>query len=341
MRTPLYEIHRTLGARFINFHGWEMPLQYSSVIDEAQAVRTSCGLFDISHMGRLLVEGKGVFEVLQKLTTNNLKKLKPGRVQYNLITNEEGGVKDDVTIYMLSENKFFLCVNAVNREKILSWLERFIRARDLSSETVQIALQGKESPKLLSEFYDVSGLKYYGFKTFGKVIVSRTGYTGEDGFEIYAPVDVGIELFRALVSKVKPCGLGARDLLRIEAGYPLYGNELSESITPLEANLDRFVDFSKDFIGKDAILSKEVKKKLFGLEMIDGGVPRRGYKVFLSDEAVGEVSSGTYSPILRKGIALCFVDINHREEGKEVYLKVRDKNMRATLRSYPFLRYSS
>ena len=337
MRTPLYEIHKELRARFTNFHGWEMPLQYSGIVDEVKTVRTSCGLFDISHMGRLIVEGKDLLRVFQRLTTNNLDKLYPGKVQYNLLPNEKGGVKDDITVYMLSEDKLFLCVNAGSKEKVVRWLERFVTVRDISAQTIQIAVQGRESPQVLSHFFDVAELRYYHFRTFGEVIVSRTGYTGENGFEVYAPIEEGIKLFKSLLKTVKPCGLGARDVLRIEAGYPLYGNELSEDISPLEANLERFVDFSKDFIGKEAMLSKEIKRKLFGLEMIDRGIPRKGYKLYEGETEIGFVSSGTYSPTLETGIALCFVDVERRREGKEVTLNVRGKSMRAKLRKPRFI----
>jgi len=233
MRTPLYDTHRELGARFTDFNGWDMPLQYSGIVDEVRAVRESVGVFDISHMGRFFISGKDAFGVLQKLTTNNLGKLSPGKVQYNLFTNERGGVKDDVTIYMLSDGEFFVCVNAGNRQKIREWLERYIPVEDVSDRTLQVALQGRESERVLSRFYNVADLRYYHFKTFGDTLVSRTGYTGEDGFEIYAPLEEGLGLFKELVREAKPCGLGARDVLRIEAGFPLYGHEISEDITPL------------------------------------------------------------------------------------------------------------
>ncbi len=338
MRTPLYDTHRKLGARFIDFHGWEMPLQYSGVVDEVNAVRNSVGVFDISHMGRLLVSGKEAFDVLQRLTTNNLEKLSPGKVQYNLFTNERGGVRDDVTIYMLSEEEFFICVNAGNREKIKKWLSEFIPVEDLSNRTIQIAVQGRDSEEVLGRFFEVSDIKYYRFKVFGDTIVSRIGYTGEDGFEVYTPIEEGVKLFEELANEVKPCGLGARDVLRIEAGFPLYGHEISEDITPLEANLDRFVDLSKDFLGKEAMLSKEIKRKLFGLELLTRGVPREGYRIHKGDKEIGTVSSGTFSPTLGKGIALCFVDLEERIEGNEVSLEVRGKRLKALLRQYPFVR---
>lgn len=338
MKTPLYSLHRTLGAKFINFAGWDMPTFYSSVKDEVLAVRNSCGLFDVSHMGRLTLEGKGAAECLEYLTTNSIKKLYPGRVQYNLLVNERGGVVDDMTVYMLDEERFMLCVNAVNTQKVKDWIYRYHAVEDISNKTVQIALQGKMSQSLISKLFPVDGLKYYHFKVFDSVIVSRTGYTGEDGFEIYAKLEDGIEVFKKLIAKAKPCGLASRDVLRIEAGFALYGHEISEEITPAEAGLDRFISFEKDFLGKEAILSKEVKRKLFGLELLERGIPREGYRIYLSGKEIGYVSSGTYSYTLEKGIALCFVDINLRKENLEVEMEVRGKRLRALLRSYPFLR---
>ncbi len=337
-KTPLYEVHKKLKARFTPFAGWSMPLQYTSVIEEVKAVRESSGIFDVSHMGRLLVKGKDAKEKLQYLTTNNLNKLKPGKVQYSLLTNEKGGVRDDITIYMLSDEEFFICCNAANRDKVIAHLSRFVSVKDLSDELLQFAIQGPRSEEILSRYYDVKDLKYYNFKTFGDVIVSRTGYTGEDGFEVYAPVKEGIELFKELLKEAKPCGLGARDVLRIEAGFPLYGHEISEDITPLEANLDRFVDLSKDFLGKEAMLKKPLKWKLFGLTMIDKGIPREGYYIYKEGKEIGKVSSGTFSPTLNKGIALCFVELSERKEGNPVEVKIREKFLKAELKSYPFVR---
>lgn len=338
MRTPLHGINKERGARFTLFHGWEMPLQFTGIVEEVRAVREDVGVFDISHMGRVLVRGKEAFRVLEKLTTNRVMRLKPGRVQYNLFTNERGGVLDDVTIYMISEEEFLVCTNAANREKIITHLSRHISVEDISQGTVQMAIQGRRSREVLGKLFYVEDLRYYSFRIFGDVIVSRTGYTGEDGFEIYAPIKEGLEIYREILSEVQPCGLGARDVLRIEAGLPLYGNEISEEITPLEASLDRFVDLSKDFTGKEALLSRPVLRKLFGLELIDKGVPRRGYKLIKDGREVGIVSSGTFSPTLGKGIALCFVDTDLRREGEEVRLEVRGRLLKGLLRPHPFVR---
>lgn len=337
-KTPLYELHKKLKARFTPFAGWNMPLQYTSVIEEVRAVREKAGLFDISHMGRILVKGKDAKEKLQYLTTNNLNKLKPGKVQYNLLTNEKGGVKDDITIYMLSEEEFFICCNAINKEKVISHLSHYLELDDLSDKLLQLALQGPQSEEILNRYYDVKNLRFYSFKTFGDVIISRTGYTGEDGFEIYIPIKKGLELFIELLREAKPCGLGARDVLRIEAGFPLYGHEISEEITPLEANLDRFVDLSKDFLGKEEMLNKPLRQKLFGLVMIDKGIPREGYRIYKNGKEIGKISSGTYSPTLNKGIGLCFVDLAERKENNLVEIKIREKFLKAELKSYPFVK---
>jgi aminomethyltransferase len=338
MRTPLYPFHREMGARFTSFHGWEMPLQFAGIVEEVRAVREEAGVFDISHMGRIRVRGKDVLRTLNGLTTNNLLQLKPGRVQYNLFTNERGGVMDDVTVYVISREEVFLCTNAVNKEKILRYLSGYADVEDLSPGTVQIALQGRESARVLGKFFEVEDLRYYHFRVFGEVMVSRTGYTGEDGFEIYAPLEEGREIYREILREVQPCGLGARDVLRIEAGLPLYGNELSEELTPFEANLDRFVDLSKDFVGKEAIRSKPVRRKLYGLEVLGRGVPRRGYRILKEGREVGVVSSGTFSPTLGRGIALCFVDLELRREGETVDLEIRGRPVRSRLRPYPFVR---
>ncbi|MDQ7039217.1 MAG: glycine cleavage system aminomethyltransferase GcvT [Aquificota bacterium] len=338
MRTPLYEIHRKRKARFTDFHGWDLPLQFRGIVEEVRAVRERAGVFDISHMGRILVRGKKALDILNGLLTNNLRKLEPGRVQYNLFTNEKGGVMDDVTVYMLSEEEFLICTNAVNREKIKRHLAEHLRVEDISPSTVQIALQGRESEGILCGLFDVRDIRYYRFRTFGDVLISRTGYTGEDGFEIYAPVKEGVEIYEELLRFAEPCGLGARDVLRIEAGFPLYGNEISEDITPLEANLDRFVDLSKEFPGKEEMLKRPLRRKLFGLELEEKGVPRRGYRILTGGREIGVVSSGTYSPTLRKGVALCFVDKTLRKEGLLVDLEVRGRLLKAQLRSYPFVR---
>lgn len=337
MKTPLYKVHESLGAKFTQFAGWVMPLEYSSITREALAVREGCGLFDLSHMGRLIV--KGQVERLEYLTSRSISGLKVGKVQYNLATNEKGGVKEDLTIYRLSEDEFFLCVNAINRGKMVEWLSSFgLQVEDLNEKTLQFAIQGPIAVEVLGKYLPVKDIKYYHFKDFDGILVSRTGYTGEDGFELYSPLQEGLELFKNLLRECTPCGLGARDVLRIEAGMPLYGHELSEDITPFEAGLEKYVNLEKDFLGKEELLRKQAQKELFGLELLQKGVPREGYKIFYQGENIGYVSSGTFSPTLQKGIAMCFVKPELRTEGFDVELEVRGKLLPAKLRSLPFVK---
>ncbi|MFN4320110.1 MAG: glycine cleavage system aminomethyltransferase GcvT [Aquificaceae bacterium] len=337
MKTPLYNLHKSFGAKFTKFAGWEMPLEYSSISKEVLSVRESCGIFDISHMGRLLV--RDGIERLEYLTSRSIAKLKPKRVQYNLLMNQRGGIRDDITIYRFSDDEFLLCANAVNKEKVYGWFkDNGIEVEDISNKTIQFALQGPRAVEVLKNYLPVKDIRYYHFELFDGIIVSRTGYTGEDGFEVYAEALEGMELFEKLVKACVPCGLGARDVLRIEAGMPLYGHELSEEITPYESNLDRYVNLEKEFLGKEELLKKEIRKRLFGLELLGRGVPREGYRIFYKNEPIGYVSSGTFSPTLQKGIALCFVDVDYRQEGLEVELEVRGKKLPAKLRNYPFLK---
>jgi aminomethyltransferase len=338
MKTPLYPIHTKLKANFTNFHGWEMPLNYpGGILAEVKAVREDTGVFDISHMGRLMIRDKNAFGVLQSLTSNNLSKLVPGRVQYNLLTNEKGGIKDDITIYMFSEQEFMLCVNAGNRRKVIEWLSPRLNLEDITTKSLQIALQGRSSKEIISRFYNVEGLRYYHFRSFGSSIVSKTGYTGEEGYEIYTGVEEGLELFEELVRFSKPCGLGARDVLRIEAGFPLYGNELGEDITPLEASLERFVDMQKEFIGREALLKKKPSRRLCKLLLLERGIPRKGYDILKGKEVVGKVSSGTFSPTIGKGIAMGFVNIELARSGQELSVDIRGRSIPAKVvdRFYP------
>lgn len=275
MKTPLYNLHKSLGAKFTEFAGWEMPVEYSSISKEVLSVREDCGIFDISHMGRLLI--KDSLEKLEYITSRSIAKLKPKRVQYNLLMNRRGGIRDDITIYRLSEDEFFLCVNAVNKEKVCEWFkEEGIKVEDISHKTVQFALQGPRAVEVLKEFFPVESIRYYHFEVFDGIIVSRTGYTGEDGFEVYAEASKGIELFEKLVKVCTPCGLGARDVLRIEAGMPLYGHEISEDITPFEANLDRYVSLEKDFFGQRGAFKKGNKEKAFWFGATTEGCAKGG-----------------------------------------------------------------
>ena len=321
-KTPLYDEHIKLNARMVEFAGYEMPVQYSSIIEEHMAVRTGAGIFDVSHMGEIMVEGAGAERFLNGLLTNDIKSLKVGRVQYNIMTREDGGTIDDLMVYKKDEELFMLVVNAANRQKDLDHLKAYtskeVSVKDVSDDIALIAVQGPKSPELTEKLLPgSSSLLKFSFerRRDGKtqLIISRTGYTGEDGFEIYGSPEVIRGLFNQFVSSgATPCGLGARDTLRFEAGLPLYGHELGPEITPVEAGLERFIKFNKDFVGKD-ILQRQVAedsgRRLIGLKMLQRGVPRQGYRVYREGKDVGFVTTGNYCPYVKEYLATALVDM--------------------------------
>lgn len=344
-RTPLYDAHLKLKARMVEFGGFEMPIQYTSIIDEHMAVRTRAGVFDVAHMGEILVEGEKSADFLNGLLTNDIAVLKDGKVQYSIMTYDDGGTVDDLLVYRMDDNKYFLVVNASNKDKDFEYIKTHapagVEIEDLSETCAEIALQGPESfkfaekllgPLHIARFYFIK-LKY-GEES---LIISRTGYTGEDGLEIYGPPESIIKLFAGFIEAgVTPCGLGARDTLRFEAGLPLYGHELSESITPVEAGLLPFVKFNKDFTGKDA-LYRQVKenkgRRLVGLKLNEKGVPRQGYKVFFGDSEAGFVTSGNFAPYLKEYLAMALVQLpqDSMEDyiDKEFEIEIRGKRLKA------------
>ncbi|MDP2682262.1 MAG: glycine cleavage system aminomethyltransferase GcvT [Deltaproteobacteria bacterium] len=346
--TPLHQIHKELHARMVPFAGWEMPVQYAGVIEEHLVVRKSCGLFDVSHMGEIEVSGAKAIEAVQGITTNDASKLKDGQVQYTLLCYPNGGVVDDVTLYKFSDTRYMFCVNASNTEKDFNWIKEnagsIADIKNLSNYFGQIAIQGPLSQEVLQNTcnLDLSLIRYYHFKNvnvFGAdVVISKTGYTGEDGFEIYTPWDATITIWQRLMEAgnkfgIKPIGLGARDTLRLEMGFPLYGNELNENTTPLEAGLHKFVTLDKGhFIGKDALVKQArqgINKKLVGLEMIESGIPRSRYKIFAKGRAIGEVTSGTMSPFLGKAIGMGYVETAFSPIETELAVEIRNKMVRA------------
>ncbi len=362
-KTPLYENHVKLGARIVEFGGWQMPVQYSGIIDEHMATRTHIGLFDVSHMGEIEIKGPDAIPFIQKVVTQDVSKAKLNeQVQYSVMCYPTGGVVDDILIYPLTATHVFLCVNASNTDKDFEWIKNQktnenVSIENTSSQYVQIAIQGPKAKELLSKFTttDLSSIKYYRF-THGKVldtlmIISRTGYTGEDGFELYAPSKLGPTLWDALMDTgqmfgIKPCGLGARDTLRVEMRYPLYGHELSETITPLEADLEWVVKFSKeDFIGKKVLIDQKEKgipRKCMGLEMQEPGIPRQGYSLYSQQkELIGHITSGTLSPILNKGIGIGFIKTPHAVIGNELFVDIRGKNVKARIVKTPFVERKS
>jgi len=358
-RTPLIEHHRKLNAKLVDFAGWEMPMQYGSVIEEYQAVRTAVGLFDVSHMGRIMVEGRDAVSFLQHVSTNNVMKLSPGSAQYSLICNHEGGIKDDIFVYRLADRRFLVCVNASNREKIVSWLytkspQGDIRLSDESQDMAQIALQGPHSQAVLRAICpavaDALKPRHCAETEVFKIncIVSRTGYTGEVGYELYVPSQSSGIVWAGLLEAgqslgIKPCGLGSRDLLRLEVGYLLYGNDIDEETTPVEAGADWAVDFTKgEFIGRPSLLRQKehgVSRKLIGFELTQKAVPRHGMKIASAAKDVreiGVVTSGNLSPILQKGIGLGFVPPEFAAPENHILIDIRGRAHEALVVALPF-----
>ena len=357
-KLPLAEVHRSLGAEFMPFGDWEMPLKYTSFAEEHLAIRNSVGMFDISHMGRFLIRGEAE-AFLQRVTSNDVSKLEVGRAHYSTILNERGGTKDDELVYHLGEREFMLVSNAMNVEKINNWLTlqapKGVEVENLTPTTLMLALQGPRAQEVLKQLtdFDLSKLKRYDvtfMEVAGiRVLVSRSGYTGEDGFELFlldepaGPVQ-GEKLWNALLSAgggagIKPCGLGARDTTRLEAGLCLYGQELTEEITPLEARIDRAVKFDKgDFIGREALLeqkAKGLKRARIGFRMLGPGVPRRGCRLLEDGQEVGSVTSGTFSPLLKVGIAMGYAP-PELEPGDEIWVEIHRRPRAAEVVRWPF-----
>ncbi len=355
-QTPLYNKHKALGARFIEFAEWQMPLQYASVLEEHHAVRKSAGLFDVSHLTRIEIKGKDAVPFINKLITTNLEKLKNGFSKYTFLCNENGGIIDDLLVNKKPGSSILLCANAANREKVIAWLEKHaatynVDIKDITDTISQIALQGPESQKILQKLTstNLSEIKRFAFAEINfdsiTLLVSRTGYTGEDGFEIYPPASIAESVWDKLLatgaaSGLKPAGLGARDTLRLEMGYLLYGNDINEKTTPLEAGMDRFISFGKgDFIGRAALIAQRqngIKRRLIGFELIDKGIPRQGCKIFVKGIEIGAVTSGNMSPTLKKGIGLGYVNLGYDKIGDEIEIEIRGKAVLVKVVSLPF-----
>lgn len=354
-RTPLFESYSKYGGKTIDFGGWELPVQFSSIKEEHDAVRNRAGLFDVSHMGEIFVEGTDAQGYLQKLLTNDISKIRVGGAQYNAMCYETGGVVDDLLVYRLDDNRYLLCVNAANIEKDYEWMlsqkSGDVIITNQSEDYAQIALQGPLSQEalqvLMSENLD--DIKYFKFKddvevAGHRVLVSRSGYTGEDGFEIYGRPEAIIDLWDKILEAGKgkgvvPAGLGARDTLRFEACLPLYGQELSKDISPLEAGIGFAVKLDTEFIGRDALaVQKEegLKRRLVGVEMTGKGIPRHGYKVLKDGREIGEVTTGTQSPMTKRNIGLALVEASAVALGTEVAIEIRGKSIPAIVVETPF-----
>ena len=356
-RTPLYEAHVAAGGRLVDFAGWEMPIQYSGVVHEYQAVRHQAGLFDVSHMGRVIVKGPGALPFLQRVTTNDASRLQVLESQYSMVCNAAGGIKDDIFVYRTQPHEFLLCVNASNREKILEWLrshakeEADVDVDDQSAAVAQLALQGPASRAILLQL-GVAGLDglrprcgLYAELAGRRWLVTRTGYTGEVGYELYGPGAAAPPLWDALLKTgtpagLKPAGLGARDLLRLDMAYLLYGNDIGEEVTPIEAGSEWVVAFNKaDFIGR-AVLHQQrkdgVSRRLIAFELLEKAVPRHGFAIRSGDASVGEVTSGNLSPLLQKGIGLGYVSPAHAGVGGRLDVDIRGKFVPAIVVKPPF-----
>lgn len=356
-KTPLYSCHQQLGARLVPFAGYEMPVQYTGVLDETKATRASLGLFDVSHMGQFSVRGKAPLAAVQALVTNDLSRLKIGQAQYNMLCNEQGFVIDDLIVYHRSEGETYICVNAGNRAVDFDWMKArlspSVTLTDQSDETALIAVQGPKAESLISRLCDgawVSALKYYwaiDTKIAGvDCYLSRTGYTGEDGFEIYLHAEKATAIWNRLLEEGKkeaitPCGLGARDTLRLEMGYPLHGHELSTEISPLEVGLGWVVkpNLPTAFVGQAALRAQKEKgltRALTGFTVLDKRIARQGYEIVdPNGRRVGEITSGTFSPHLNAPIALGFVATDCQHD--PLFAKIRGEAVPLKKTALPFV----
>jgi len=354
-RTPLRDVHVKAGARMVSFGGWEMPVQYTGIVDEHRAVRRAVGLFDISHMGEFELEGPDALAIVQRLSTNDAASLAVGQVQYSLLCSPEGGIVDDLTLYRLQDDRFMLTVNAGNIDKDWRWVTEHGRGearwRNVSDETALLAVQGPRAEGLVQRLADtdVTRVLYY-HVTRGAVggvpaLISRTGYTGEDGFELYIPASRAEHLWHALLEAgrgdgIQPIGLGARDTLRLEMKFALYGNDIDETTNPLEAGLGWVVKPAKgDFIGRPAIeevRARGVARKLVGFEMVEPSVPRHGYRLLKDGEPMGVVTSGSFGPAVERYIGMGYVAAALSAVGSELEVEIRGKPRRARVVRTPF-----
>ncbi len=356
--TPLFEIHKKLNGKMVPFAGWQLPIQYAGVMQEHRAVRDGVGVFDVSHMGEMEVRGPQAKPFLQKLLTNDMAKLENGGILYSLMCYEDGGVVDDLLVHRFEEDHYFLCVNASNTGKDFEWATRHagpfdVQVENISDRTAQLAIQGPQAEPLLQKLTEValSELSYYRFRKGPvcgvEMIIARTGYTGEDGFEIYLDAGSAVPVFESLLAAgrefdLQPIGLGARDTLRMEMGYALYGQEIDAGHSPLTAGLGWVIKLNKadPFIGQKPLkIQKDsgLSRKLAGLRLTDRGVPRSHYKVLHDGQPVGEVTSGTFSPSLNTGVALCNVPVELSKPGTRLDIEIRDTAVAGEIVPLPFV----
>ena len=353
-KTPLFDFHNASGGKIVSFGGYLLPVQYTDIIGEHLAVRTKAGIFDVSHMGEVMIEGRDALDNINYLFTNDFTNMTDGRVRYSPMCNDEGGVVDDLLVYRFSKDKYMVVVNAGNREKDEEWMKSHlfgqVKLEDVSDTYAQIALQGPNSKKILKKLTDEACIpqKYYTFTGNCMVagincLISQTGYTGEHGYELYCASEDGLILWKELLKAGRkdgliPCGLGARDTLRLEAAMPLYGHEMNDFVSPLETGLDFGVKLQKkDFIGKKALEAKgEPKICRVGLKVTGRGIIREHNNVYFKEEKIGETTSGTFLPYLKGAYAMALVDKKHSELGRSVLVEVRSRKVGAEIVPLPF-----
>ncbi|MBC5775327.1 glycine cleavage system aminomethyltransferase GcvT [Pontibacter sp. KCTC 32443] len=357
-KIALNDVHEALGAKMVPFAGYNMPVRYSSDMDEHNAVRNAVGIFDVSHMGEFLVQGPGALDLIQRITSNDASKLTPGKVQYSCFPNEQGGIVDDLLVYCLGEEDYMLVVNASNIDKDWDWVSKYntggVKLTNISDEMSLFAVQGPKTVDALQSLtkLDLANMVYY---TFDKgefagvkdVIVSATGYTGSGGFEIYVKNEDAKRVFDAIMEAgkehgIKPIGLGARDTLRLEMGFCLYGNDINDTTSPLEAGLGWITKFDKEFTNSENLKAQKeagVKRKLVGFEMLEKAIPRAHYEIVNeAGEQIGEVTSGTMSPSMGKGIGMGYVTTEYSKPGTEIFIRVRNKDMKGQIVKLPILK---
>jgi aminomethyltransferase len=354
---PLNDVHVKLGAKMVPFAGYNMPVRYSSDIEEHMTVRNSVGVFDVSHMGEFTLKGPNALDLIQRVTSNDASKLVSGQAQYSCLPNETGGVVDDLIVYKIKDDDYLLVVNASNIEKDWEWISKFntkaVDMKNISDDVCLFAVQGPVAAKVLQKLTneDLGAIKYYHF-CIGEfagvpgVIMSNTGYTGAGGFEIYVGKEHALKVWNAIFeagkeSNIKPIGLGARDTLRLEMGFCLYGNDIDDTTSPLEAGLGWITKFTKEFTNSASLKKQKeegVKKKLVGFKMIDRGIPRHDYVIKdASGNTIGKVTSGTMSPMLGIGVGLGYVTMAHSNPGSEIYIDVRGKMLKAGVNKLPLI----
>jgi aminomethyltransferase len=357
-RVPLHDLHVSLGAKLVPFAGFEMPVLYSNLIQEHLAVRQSVGVFDVSHMGEFRVEGPGALDLLQRVTTNDVAALTDGKVQYSCLTNDRGGIIDDLLVYRHGPEAYYLVVNASNIRKDWNWISSHntygAELTDVSNQTCLLAVQGPNALPTLQKLtdLDLAAMKYYTFQVgtlagIPEVLLSATGYTGAGGFEVYVRNEDARTVWEAIFEAgaefgIVPVGLGARDTLRTEMGYCLYGNDIDDTTSPIEAGLGWITKFTKDFIYSDfhrQLKENGATRKLVGFEMLDRGIPRPHYELMdATGNIIGEVTSGTQSPSLQKGIGLGYIQTQFSQPGTELYVNIRQKYLKVRVVKLPFLK---